>query len=379
MENFIAYNPTVLHFGKDVINDLGNTVAKYGKRVLLVYGKGSVKQTGLYQQVMNQLNKIKADVFEYSGIRPNPIVDDIDAAAALGRAKEIEVILAVGGGSVIDSAKAMAITIPVMHSAWDFYTGRSKPSAALPVISVLTLAATGSEMNQYAVLQNNRSKNKLGYGHPLMYPRHSFLDPSYTFTVPKNYTAYGIVDLIAHALESYFGKGDASLSDRIVYAIVSEAVEFGPQLLENLEDYDLRARIMYAATLALNGITLHGRTSGDWGVHNIGHVLSVLYDIPHGASLSIAYPAWLKLVKDQIPDRIITLGQNVFGVDTVEATIEKLEQLFYNLGSPVRLSELELNGDSIQNIYDAFLKTKIGGTSVRLAEEDYNHLVAFMS
>ncbi|MHC1706495.1 MAG: iron-containing alcohol dehydrogenase [Bacteroidales bacterium] len=379
MENFTVNNPTVLHFGKDVLHELGNTVAKYGKRVLLVYGKGSAKQSGLYQQVMQQLGKHKAEVYEYSGIRPNPIVDDVDAAAALGRAKEIEVILAVGGGSVIDSAKVMAITIPVVHSAWDFFSGRSKPVAAIPVVAVLTLAATGTEMNPYAVVQNNRSKNKQGFGHHLMYPRHSFLDPTFTMTVSREYTSYGIVDLIAHALESYFGRGDASLSDRIVYSIVQEAMEYGPKLLENLEDYQLRAKIMYAATLALNGITSYGRASGDWGVHSMGHILSVLYDVPHGASLSIAYPAWLRIAKDQIPDRIVQLGQNLFRVDTVDATIEKLEELFRNLGSPVRLSELNLNGESHQQIYDAFVKGRISGTTISLVEEDYVRLMNFMS
>lgn len=381
MENFIANNPTSLHFGKDVLNDLGSTVSKYGKRVMLVYGKGSIKQTGLYQQVMNQLKKVKAEVYEYSGIRPNPIVDDIDAAAALGRAKEIDVILAVGGGSVIDSAKAMAITIPVLHSAWDFYSGRNKPSAALPVIAVLTLAATGSEMNQFAVLQNNRSRNKSAYGHYLLYPKHSFLDPTYTLTVPKDYTAYGIVDLVAHALESYFGKGDASLSDRIVFSIIHEAMEYGPKLLDNLQDYDLRARIMYAATLALNGITLNGRASGEWGVHEIGHVLSALYDVPHGASLSVAYPAWLKTVKEQIPERIQHLGRNLFGVNSVNDTIDELEKFFRRIGSPVTLAELKVNGNgnSHKQIIDALIKNKVNGSAITLSEQDYHILLTYMA
>lgn len=379
MENFIARNPTVLHFGKDVLNDLGSTVATYGKRVLLVYGKGSVKRSGLYQQVMAQLCKVKAEVYEYSGIRPNPIVDDIDAAAALGRAKAIEVILAVGGGSVIDSAKAVSITIPVFHSAWDFYSGRNKPSAALPVISVLTLAATGSEMNAVAVLQNNRSKSKLALGHPLLFPKHSFLDPCHTFSVPKDYTAYGIVDLVTHALESYFGKGEASLSDRIVFAVIQEALEFGPALLKDLENYNLRANIMYAATLALNGITLNGRVSGDWGVHSIGHVMSALFDIPHGASLSVAYPAWLKLVRDEIPDRIINLGKNLFNVTTVDETIEKIEGFFRHLGSPVSLTELNLNSDSRQQLFDHLVKNKVSGANIRLGEEEYVKLINFMA
>ncbi|MCX6269738.1 MAG: iron-containing alcohol dehydrogenase [Bacteroidetes bacterium] len=379
MENFIVHNPTVLHFGRDVVNELGNTVAKYGKRVLLVYGKGSVKQTGLYQQILQQLTKVKAEVYEYSGIKPNPVVEDVDAAAALGRAKAIDVIVAVGGGSVIDSAKVISITIPAYQSAWDFFAQKAKPTSAIPVMAVLTLAATGTEMNPFAVLQNVRSKNKQGFGNPLMYPRHSFLDPSNTFSVPKNYTAYGVVDLIAHALESYFGKGDASLSDKIVFSVIKEAMEYGPDLLKNLRDYDLRARIMYAATLALNGITINGRVSGEWGVHSIGHVISVLYDTPHGATLSIAYPAWLKLVKDQIPERIQLLGKNLFNTDSIDKTIEKLEALFKKLESPVRLKEIKLTTNHHQQIIDQMIKSKVNGANIRLTEEDYPRLVSFMA
>ena len=166
---------------------------------------------------------------------------------------------------------------------------------------MLTLAATGTEMNRFAVVQNNQTKEKLGYGDPLIYPKESFLDPSYTISVPANYTSYGITDLIAHSLEAFFGEGEASLSDRFVYAIIHEALDNGPLLMKDPENYLLREKIMYAATNALNNLTFYGRKSGDWGVHSIGHVLSVLYDIPHGASLSIAYPAWLRLHQDRIP------------------------------------------------------------------------------
>ncbi len=379
MENFVISNPTVLHFGRDVIQDLGNTVSQYGKRVLLVYGKGSVKKSGLYQQIMAQLTKVKAEVFEYSGIRPNPIVDDVDAAASLGRAKGIEVILAVGGGSVIDSAKVMGVTIPVFHSAWDFFSGRVKPTTSLPVIAVLTLAATGSEMNQFAVLQNNRTKNKQGLGHRVMYPVHSFLDPALTFSVPRDYTAYGLADIIAHSLEAYFGKGEAPLSDQIVFSILKEINEIGPKLINDLENYDLRARAMYASTLALNGLTLYGRVSGDWGAHSISHVLSVLYDIPHGAALSITYPAWLKLKAGVMADRIRHLGKNVYGVDSVEDTIEEVEKHFRQMACPVRLSEVDIVSDRHPVIFEYLARNKVQGAYLPFEEYEYVELIEMMA
>ncbi|MCD4674648.1 MAG: iron-containing alcohol dehydrogenase, partial [Desulfobacula sp.] len=225
MENFKIDNPTIVHFGKDVVNELGKTISQYGKKVLLVYGKGSIKSNGIYDAVMDQIRNIGAEVIEYSGIRPNPLLEDVDKAAEIGRKFKPDVILAVGGGSVIDSAKIISITIPIDHSGWLFYTGQAKSVGAIPVVAILTLAATGTEMNQFAVIQNPATKEKLGYRDRHIFPKHSFLDPNYTISVPKDYTAYGIADLIAHALENFFGEGEATLSDRFVYSIINEAIE----------------------------------------------------------------------------------------------------------------------------------------------------------
>ncbi|MEI6575712.1 MAG: iron-containing alcohol dehydrogenase [Bacteroidota bacterium] len=377
MENFTAYNPTTLHFGKDVINDLGATISKYGNKVLLVYGKNSIKQNGIYDQVMAQLKKAKCVVYEYSGIRPNPIVDDVDAAASLGRAKEVDVILAIGGGSVIDSAKVISVSVPVYHSAWEFYTGKSKPQTAIPLVAVLTLAATGTEMNPFAVLQNQKTKQKWGWGCPLTYPKHSFLDPSFTLSVPRDYTAYGVADLVAHALEAYFGKGEASLSDRIVYAIIKEAIENGPKLLENLGDYNYRTSIMYAATLALNGITMSGRVSGDWGVHGLGHVLSVLYDLPHGASLTIVFPAWLRVIAERDPERIINLGKNLFNVNTIDDTIASVEAMFKSFECPIRMSQTRMPYEP-ELLLQTMVKNKANGNNHKLSEEDYQKIIGLI-
>lgn len=378
MENFILYNPTKLHFGNNIINDLGKTISKYGNKVLLVYGKNSIKENGIYNQVKAQLNSINAEVYEYGGIKSNPVVEDVDAASRLGRNSNVDVVLAVGGGSVIDSAKIMALTIPVSHSAWDFYSGLKRPAKAVPIIVVLTLAASGSEMNSFAVLQNHKTKQKLGWGNPLCFPRHSFLDPSYTFSVPKNYTAYGIADLIAHCLEAYFGKGDASLSDRLVISIIKEAIDNGPPLLNDLKNYELREKILYASTLALNGITLAGRQSGDWAVHDIGHVLSLLYDLPHGASLTIAYPAWLKHMKNIIPERIASLGKDLFDVNTAEGTIMKLEDFFRKLECPVRLGDVGIIPEKKQQILDTLILNKVSGGNHKLSTDDLSDILQMM-
>lgn len=378
MVNFKIEIPTTVHFGKDVTNILGEVVSEYGKKVLLVYGKGSIKSNGIYDSVIQQLNGIDADVTEFAGIKPNPIVEDVNAAAELGRKKDVDVIVAVGGGSVIDSAKVIAATIPTNTTAWRIMIKMAKPEKAIPVICILTLAATGTEMNPFAVLQSDQAKKKLGIGYKHMYPKHSFLDPQFTYSVPKNYTAYGIVDLIAHALENYFGKGEATLSDRFVFAVIKEAIENGPQLLDNLHDFGLREKIMYAATNALNGLTMYGRESGEWGVHDIGHTISVLFDTPHGATLSIVYPAWLKVMKDRIPERITEFGRAIFNTDNPDDIISKLEEFFKLLGSPVRLQEAGISYKEKDELLATLIRNKVNGAHHALTDEDRERILEYM-
>jgi len=378
MENFRIYNPTVVHFGRDVIKDLGDVLREHGKSVLLVYGRGSILQNGVYDRVMEQIRMAGVEVTEYPGIKPNPVISDVDAAAALGRQKDVDVVLAVGGGSVIDSAKAIAITIPVAFSGWKFVKGETRPKKALPVIAVLTVAATGTEMNSFAVIQNDRMRQKIGFGFPVMFPRHSFLDPAYTFSVSPVQTAYGISDLIAHAVENYFGRGEATLSDRFVYAIISEAMEYGPRLLDNPGDYELRAKIMYAATCALNGLTLYGRATADWAVHSAGHVISLLFDTPHGATLSIAYPAWLKLMKKRIPERITELGKALFGVDQAGETINRLEDFYRSIGCPVTLQEAGIMEDQRQEILEVMFLNEVSGGHHRLMKDEVAKMLSYM-
>jgi alcohol dehydrogenase YqhD (iron-dependent ADH family) len=377
MMNFIAYNPTKLHFGRGVTGQLGSAALKLGKHALLVYGGGSVLQNGSYADTFQQLRSHGIGVTEFGGIRPNPRVEDVNTAASLGRAKGTDLVVAVGGGSVIDSAKIIAICIADGCEAWDVMSGKHTPVSSLPLVAVLTLAATGTEMNAVSVLQNPVTREKIGFRNDLMYPVHSFLDPGYTLSVPSNYTAYGVVDLVAHCFEAWFGEGDASLSDRFVVSIVREAMEYGPALMKDLENYDLRARIMWAATNALNNQTSYGRKSGDWGVHALGHNLSFLFDTPHGASLSILYPAWMRALKREAGNRIVKLGGELFGTTDAESAIEGVKDFFVTLGSPVRCSEAGIEFTRKGEILELMNRNRAEGLHHKLSDAKREEILEY--
>ncbi len=361
METFIAHNPTKVHFGKDIVGGLGEVAAQLGKKALLVYGRGSVLRNGSYQDTKDQLDKAGIEVIEFSGIKPNPVVEDVDTAAGMGIEHKVDMVVAVGGGSVIDSAKIIAVCITDQCKGWDVMKGLRDPQRVVPIIAVLTLAATGSEMNAVAVLQNNHTMEKFGYRHPVMFPSHSFMDPAYTCSVPADHTGYGIADLVAHVLESYFGQGDASLSDRFAASVILEAMEYGPKLMNDLNNYDLRARIMWAATNALNGLLAGGRANGEFTSHALGHQLSLLYDTIHGASLSIAFPAWMRHMKPKIGHRLEKLGQDLFGDASAGRTIEGLESFFREVQCPVRLGDIGIGPDQKEKIVSLMIKNKVNG------------------
>lgn len=370
MLNFTAFNPTRLHFGKGTVSELGVAADKLGKHALLVYGGGSVKRNGSYADTVEQLSKKQIRITEFDGIKPNPLAEDVVSAARLGCKMGVDMVVAVGGGSTIDSAKIISICIAEECDVWELMTGKFKPASALPLIAVLTLAATGTEMNGTAVLQNPETMEKIGYRNELIYPVHSFLDPSYTLTVPSDQTTYGIVDLVAHCLEAWFGEGDASLSDRFVLAIIREAMEYGPRLIEDPGNYELRARIMWAATNALNNTTLYARKSGDWGVHRMGHVLSFLYDTAHAATLSIIYPAWIKIMQQRANDRIQALGGELFGTIDPDQISERLREFFSGLGSPVTCEEAGINPKKKSEILSLLNKNRAEGLHFGLSDEE---------
>jgi len=366
MENFIFHNPTRLHFGAGVTANIGKSAKRIGTKALLVYGKSSIKTNGLYANITQQLEEQGIAYVDYAGIKPNPVVSDVNNASLLAINEQVDFIIAIGGGSVIDSAKIISLAMHYQGDAWDLISGKVKPTKATPLIAVLTLAATGTEMNPFAVIQNPDLKKKIGFGHPLAYPKESFLDPINTLTVSENQTINGIVDTIAHSLEAWFGAGDASLSDKFVISIIQEMIEIGPLLLGDLTNLDLRTRMMFASSFALNGITFLGRKSGDWGVHDIGHTLSMLYDLPHGQTLSIAYPAWLKTVKPEIESRGIELGKALFNCSDYDKTVILFEDFFSKIKTPTHLSDVNIKDDKINEVSDLMNVNKVSGSNILL-------------
>lgn len=380
MENFIAYNPTKLFFGKSSCLYMHKNIANLGKKALLLYGKSSAKKYGYYGIVVEQLNLAGINFVEFSGIKPNPIIKDVQAAIKICKEEQVDFIVALGGGSVIDSAKIIAIAYANNQDPWDIMKYRVKVDKSTPVVAVLTYAATGTEMNGAAVVQNHQTHEKIGYVNELIFPVQSYLDPLYTVSLNKQNTVYGVVDMIAHTLEAYFAAGTANLSDRFVASLLNEVMEVTPLLLKNLSDYDYRARILWASTVALNGTMYHGRTSsGDWGVHSIGHVLSYLFDTPHGATLSVAFPAWMKHLKPKISDRLQKLGYLLTGEDILDdETISIIENFFANIGAPVTLEELEICRSDHNSIIKYMEHNKVSGMNYSLTEADYEAILRLM-
>jgi alcohol dehydrogenase YqhD (iron-dependent ADH family) len=293
MQNFRFYVPTDIRFGTDRLSELPEALSSVGKRVLLVYGGGSIKKSGLYDKVQEQLVKGGFEVVELSGIEPNPKIQSVRSGVKLIREHQLEVILAVGGGSVIDTAKVIAAGVFYEGDPWDLVVDSSKIKQALPIVDILTLAATGTEMNRNAVISNPDTKEKLGTGGAELIPHVSFLDPTTTFSVSKWQTAAGAADILSHLFEQYFNRTKAvQVQDNIAEALMKVVVDFAPVAFENPDDYDARANLLWASTLALNGLVGNGR-SGGWTCHPIEHELSAFYDITHGIGLAILTPRWM--------------------------------------------------------------------------------------
>lgn len=385
MENFIYHNPTKILFGKNEVEKLGLECKVYGNKALVLIGRGSVKRNGLYARIISNLNMNEIKSVTYEGIKSNPTFEDADAAVALAKEHNVDMIIAVGGGSVIDTAKAVAMGYYVDHSVWEFYNQSvSRPEKALPMINVLTLAATGTEMNSSTVIQHTTGGMKKGYSAPVLFPKVSILDPELTYSVPNDYTAYGIADLISHCLEIYFGKGDSPLSDHYIASIIKLATVYGPKVLENPEDYDARANIMWLATNALNGSLVNGKGYGDWGSHVFEHSLSVMYDVAHGAGLSIVFPAWLKHFSDKFQQKLAFLGKTVFDIhegseeQQAKIFIEKLEEFYKSIKTPIRLTEVNIQKDDKAKILENLRLNKVSGRVYQMNEEDYDHILEKM-
>ncbi|WP_077624079.1 iron-containing alcohol dehydrogenase [Sediminibacillus massiliensis] len=356
MQNFTYYNPTKLIFGKGQLDQLKTEVPQYGKKVLMVYGGGSIKRNGLYDQVKNTLAEIGAEVFELSGVEPNPRVSTARKGVDICKTEGIEFLLAVGGGSTIDCTKAIAAGAKYDGDVWDIVTKQAPADDALPFGTVLTLAATGSEMNAGSVITNWETNEKYGWGSPHTFPKFSILDPVNTFSVPRNQTIYGIVDMMSHALEHYFHhETNTLLQDRMVESILITVMETAPKLLDDLESYEHRATILYNGTMALNGVVNMGYR-GDWATHNLEHAVSAVHDIPHGGGLAIIFPNWMKHCLDENPARFKQLAVRVFNVDPEGKSdreaglegIEKLREFWNSIDAPSQLRDYDITEDSIE-------------------------------
>ncbi|WP_226035566.1 iron-containing alcohol dehydrogenase [Aquibacillus saliphilus] len=356
MKNFTYHNPTKLIFGKGQVEQLTEEVPKYGKKVLIVYGGGSIKRSGLYDQVIETLGTIGTEVFELAGVEPNPRVTTARKGIEICKAEGIDFILAVGGGSTIDCTKAIAAGAKSNQDIWDIVTKKVGVEDALPFGTVLTLAATGSEMNAGSVITNWETNEKHGWGSPYVFPKFSILDPVNTFTVPKDQTVYGMVDMMSHALEHYFHHDtNTLLQDRMVEGILRTVIETAPKLLNDLESYEHRATILYNGTMALNGMVNMGY-QGDWASHNLEHAVSAVHDIPHGGGLAIIFPNWMDYVVDENIGRFKQLALRVFDVDpsgksdrdiAVEG-IQEVRKFWNSIGAPSKLSDYDITDDSIE-------------------------------
>ncbi|MCI0766136.1 iron-containing alcohol dehydrogenase [Bacillus sp. TL12] len=355
MQNFVFRNPTKLIFGQGQLEQLKTEIPQYGKKVLLVYGGGSIKRNGIYDNVIAILKEIDAEIFELTGVEPNPRLSTVNKGIQICKENDIQFILAVGGGSVIDCTKAIAAGSKYDGDVWDIVTKKAFANEALPFGTVLTLAATGSEMNAGSVITNWETNEKYGWGSPVTFPQFSILDPTHTASVPRNQTIYGMVDIMSHVLEQYFHQGiNTELQDRYCESILKTVIETAPKLLNDLESYEHRETILYCGTMALNGILAMG-VRGDWATHNIEHAVSAVYDIPHGGGLAILFPNWMKHVLDENVDRFKQFAVRVFHVEADGKTdkeialegIEALRDFWTSIEAPSRLADYEIGEEKI--------------------------------
>jgi alcohol dehydrogenase len=377
MENFVFQNPTKIIFGKGTETRLGDEVKGY-RKVLLHYGEGSIKRSGLFDRVVASLKSAGVDFVELGGVKPNPLLSLVHRGVELCRKENVDLILAVGGGSAIDSAKAIAMGVCYDGDVWDFYIGKARPMAALPVGVVLTIAAAGSESSDGTVITNEDGWFKRGYGSSVLYPKFAILNPELTYTLPPFQTACGIADITAHLLERYFTPSrQVDLSDRLIEAALKTIQVFGPRAMANPEDYEARAEVMWVGTLAHNSLFGMGRI-GDWASHNIEHEVSAIYDIAHGAGLAVVFPAWMKYVYRQDVQRFVQFAVRVWGVDDAYgdperialAGIERQKSFFKSLGLPVALSDLNIGGDRLAEMAAKGVKFGPLGNFLKLQQED---------
>jgi len=377
MINFSLNLKTRIHFGKGSINKLKEEITDY-KKILLVYGGGSIKKNGVYDAVISELSSINTEVFELGGIKPNPSVDSVYAGIDICKKNNIEFILAVGGGSAIDAAKAIAAGVVYEGDVWEIFLDESKIKSALKTGTILTLAATGSETNRNSVVTNEKTKEKLGIHHDCLRPEFAILDPSFTFSLPPVQTAAGVADIYSHVLEQYFSPTkECFLTDRLSESVLKTCIKYGPVLLKEPENYEARAEIMWASTIALNGLLACGKIT-DWATHMLEHELSAYYDLNHGIGLAILFPNWMKRVADESRLwKFRDYGINVLGIspdlsdkELTEKSIQQTREFFNSLNLPSTLKEVNIDDKYFEIMAENVVKRKTRGNFKVLDEND---------
>lgn len=392
MNNFTYYSPTEFVFGRGVEEGVGAKAAAHGyKKALLVYGKGSVVRSGLLDRVKASLDAAGVEHVDLAGVRPNPEVESVRAGIAMVRDENVDLILPVGGGSAIDCAKAVAFGALYDGDVWDFFCGKAAVERALPIFCVLTIPAAGSEASSSCVISNDELHAKRGTNGDAFRPAVSFMNPEITFTLPPYQTAAGVTDMIAHICERWFsGVGAVPVTDNIAAGLIRALIDAAPRVLENPEDYDARADIMWAGMLAHNDIAGCGRAlaptgrAGGWESHGLEHEMSAFdTSITHGAGLAVIMPAWMRYVWREDPSRFLQFALDVFDIepidgsdeaieDAVTAAIDELQAFFVDMGMPKTMGELGLCEEDVDAIVETLRATKgdVFGAFKKLTMED---------
>lgn len=377
MNSFTFYNPTQLVFGKDSIEKLPAMIKQFteGKTILLTYGGGSIKKTGLYERIIKLLEGY--EVIELAGIEPNPRLSTVKKGVELVKQHNVDFILAVGGGSVIDGTKLIAAGSKIDEDPWKIVKREIIPDSAVPFGTILTISATGSEMNAGSVITNWDTNEKLGWGSPYVFPKFSLLNPELLYTLPENQTVNGIVDSMSHLLEQYFNEAENSaVGDAMIAGVMKEIMKSGEIALKEPENYEARETLMLGATVALNGFMRMGY-NGDWATHNIEHAVSAVHDIAHGAGLAILFPAWMTYVSSRKPERFAKFAEDVFNVDAsmsqqekIDAGIQGIRDYWTSIGAPSHLSEFNIPESDFETFADKTLFNGPFGNFYQLNKED---------
>ena len=378
MKNFEFQNSTKIIFGKDSEKKVGTEVKKYSSKILLHYGGGSIKKYGLYDRVISCLKKEDIGIVELGGVLPNPRLKLVKKGIGLCRQEKIDFILAVGGGSVIDSAKAIAIGVPYKGDVWDFFEEKTKIKESIAIGVILTIPAAGSEVSGASVITNEDGLYKKGLVANIMRPKFSILNPELTFTLDNNQTAIGVADIVAHIMERYFTQEkNVDLTDRLCEATFKTLIRNTPVVLKENDNYAARAEVMWAGSVAHNDLLDTGRVT-DWASHMIEHELSAIYDIAHGEGLAIIFPAWMKYVYKNNIERFAQFGQRIWGVDfhpydlegMAREGIKRFEDFLKRIGLKTRLSEISISDDRFKEMAKKCTENGPVGNFVKLGKED---------